>query len=93
MKKLKINAFYLLGFLLVLSSCTSDLDVVPKDDDVFLSEQFFVQPGSYKSGLAGVYGNLSLTGAAGPASSFLEGIDAGTSQFGRCRNMRSSCSW
>ena len=84
MKKLKINAFYLLGFLLVLSSCTSDLDVVPKDDDVFLSEQFFVQPGSYKSGLAGVYGNLSLTGAAGPASSFLEGIDAGTSQFGRC---------
>jgi hypothetical protein len=84
MKKFKINAFYLLGLFLVLSSCTSDLDVVPTDDDVFLSEQFFAQPGSYKSGLAGVYGNLSLTGASGPGSSFLEGVDAGTSQFGRC---------
>lgn len=84
MKKFKINAFYLLGLFLVLNSCTSDLNVVPTDDDVFLSEQFFAQPGSYKSGLAGVYGNLSLTGAAGPATSFLEGIDAGTSQYGRC---------
>jgi starch-binding outer membrane protein, SusD/RagB family len=84
MKKLKINAFYLLGIFLVLSSCASDLDVVPTDDDVFLSEQFFAQPGAYKSGLAGVYGNLSLTGASGPGSSFLEGVDAGTSQFGRC---------
>ena len=84
MKKFKINALYLLGFLFVLNSCTDDLNVVPTDDDVFLSEQFFAQPGSYKSGLAGVYGNLSLTGAAGPATSFLEGIDAGTSQYGRC---------
>ncbi|MBP8157656.1 MAG: RagB/SusD family nutrient uptake outer membrane protein [Flavobacterium sp.] len=84
MKKLRINAFYLLGFFLVLSSCTSDLDVVPTDDDIFLSEQFFAQPGAYKSGLAGVYGNLALTGAGDAGSSFLQGIDAGTSQFGRC---------
>jgi hypothetical protein len=84
MKKLKINAFYLLGFFLVLNSCTSDLDVEPKDDDIFLSEQFFAQPGAYKSGLAGVYGNLSLTGAGDAGSSFLQGIDAGTSQFTRC---------
>ena len=84
MKKLKINAFYLLGLLFVLNSCTSDLDVVPKDDDVFLSEQFFAQPGAYKSGLAGVYGNLALTGAGDAGSSFLQGIDAGTSQFTRC---------
>ena len=84
MKKLKINAFYLLGFFFVLNSCTSDLDVVPKDDDVFLSEQFFAQPGAYKSGLAGVYGNLALTGAGDAGSSFLQGIDAGTSQFTRC---------
>jgi hypothetical protein len=84
MKKLTINAFYLLGLFLVLNSCTGDLDVVPTDDDLFLSEQFFAQPGAYKSGLAGVYGNLSLTGASGPGSSFLVGVDAGTSQFGRC---------
>lgn len=84
MKKLKINALYLLGFILVLNSCTNDLDVEPKDDDIFLSEQFFAQPGAYKSGLAGVYGNLALTGAGDAGSSFLIGIDAGTSQFTRC---------
>ncbi len=81
---MKMNAFYLLGFFLVLTSCTSDLDVKPTDDDIFLSEQFFAQPGAYKSGLAGVYGNLALTGAGDAGSSFLVGIDAGTSQFGRC---------
>lgn len=84
MKKLKISAYYFLGLFLVLNSCTDDLDVVPTDDDVFLSEQFFAQPGSYKSGLAGVYGNLALTGAGDAGSSFLQGIDAGTSQFTRC---------
>ncbi|MEC4004611.1 RagB/SusD family nutrient uptake outer membrane protein [Flavobacterium sp. SUN052] len=84
MKKLKINAFLLLGGLLVLSSCTKDLDVLPKDPTVFLSEDFFAQPGAYKQGLAGVYGNLSLTGTDGAGSSFLQGIDAGTSQYGRC---------
>ncbi|RKS01501.1 MULTISPECIES: RagB/SusD family nutrient uptake outer membrane protein [unclassified Flavobacterium] len=84
MKKLKINAYYLLGFFFVLNSCTDDLNVVPTDDDVFLSEQFFAQPGAYKSGLAGVYGNLALTGAGDAGSSFLQGIDAGTSQFTRC---------
>jgi len=84
MKKLKINAYYFLGLFFVLNSCTDDLNVVPTDDDVFLSEQFFAQPGAYKSGLAGVYGNLALTGAGDAGSSFLQGIDAGTSQFTRC---------
>ncbi|UPT71677.1 MAG: RagB/SusD family nutrient uptake outer membrane protein [Flavobacterium sp. JAD_PAG50586_2] len=84
MKKLKINAIYLLGLFFVLNSCTNDLDVVPQDDDVFLSEDFFAQPNAYKIGLAGVYGNLAVTGYGDAGSSFLEGIDAGTSQFTRC---------
>ena len=84
MKKLKINAFCLLGLFFVLNSCTSDLNVVPKDDDVFLSEAFFAKPDAYVQGLAGVYGNLSLTGTGDAGSSFLEGINAGTSQFARC---------
>lgn len=75
---------FILGLAAVLYSCTDDLNVVPEDDDVFLSEQFFAQPGAYKSALAGVYGNLSLTGADGAGSSFLQGVDAGTSQYGRC---------
>lgn len=84
MKKIKINACLLLGALLGLSSCTKDLDVLPKDPTVLTAENFYAQPGAYKSALAGVYGNLSLTGTDGPGSSSLEGLDAGTSQFGRC---------
>jgi hypothetical protein len=83
MKKFKVYSIYLLG-LLVFNSCTDDLNVVPEDDDVFLSEDYFAQPGAYKGALAGVYGNLSLTGAQDAFSSFLQGIDAGTSQYGRC---------
>jgi hypothetical protein len=41
-------------------------------------------PKGYKQALAGVYGNLSLTGTGDAGSSVLQGIDAGTSQFGRC---------
>lgn len=84
MKKIKFNLLCLLGLTLVLNSCTNDLNVVPKDDDIFTSEAFFAQPGAYKKALAGVYSNFSLTGTGGSGSSSLEGIDAGTSQYGRC---------
>ena len=69
---------------MALSACTSDLDVVPTDDDVHTADQFYSQPGAYKQALTGVYGNLSLTGATGAGSSFLTGVDAGPSHYGRC---------
>ena len=81
---MKINAFVLLGTLLGLSSCTKDLDVLPLDPTVNVGETYFAQPGAYKSALAGVYANLSLTGTDGAGSSSLQGLDAGTSQYGRC---------
>ncbi|MGQ2983289.1 RagB/SusD family nutrient uptake outer membrane protein [Flavobacterium sp.] len=84
MKKFKLNFLYLLGLTLAFSSCTSDLDVESEDDDISTAEDFYKQPGAYKQALAGVYGNLSLTGTGGAGSSFLQGVDAGTSQFGRC---------
>ncbi len=84
MKKMKINAFVLLGALVGLSSCTKDLDVLPKDPTVAVAETFYAQPGAYKNALAGVYANLSLTGTDGAGSSSLQGLDAGTSQYGRC---------
>lgn len=84
MKKLKFNLIWIAAAVVVFQSCTDDLNVVSEDDDVFLSEEFFAQPGSYKQALAGVYGNLSLTGTGDAGSSFLQGIDAGTSQFARC---------
>lgn len=84
MKKIRFNLLYLLGLLFVLNSCTDDLNVTPEDDDIFTADDFYSQPGAYKQALSGVYGNLSLTGTGGAGTSFLQGVDAGTSQYGRC---------
>jgi hypothetical protein len=79
----KINFIYILFALATLQSCTSDLDVVAEDPKILTPEQLFSTPEGYKQALAGVYGNLSLTGTGDAGSSFLQGIDPGTSQFGR----------
>lgn len=86
MKKiLKIEkiAILILVMVVALSSCTKDLDITPQDDQDLLGEEFFANEDSYKRLLAGVYGNLSLTGVDGAGSSNIQGLDAGTSQFGR----------
>lgn len=75
--------YFLLGIIFFFSACTDDLNVLPTDDDEFLSEDFYSNAGSYEQALAGVYGNLSLTGTSGSGSSNIAGIDAGTSQYGR----------
>ena len=72
----------LAGVLLFLVGCTNDLDVEPGDPEAFLDTDFYADPASYRSGLAGVYGNLSLTGTDGAGSSNIQGLDAGTSQYG-----------
>ena len=75
----KINIIYILFAFVALQSCTSDLDVVAEDTKINSPEQLFSTPLGYKQALAGVYGNLSLTGTGDAGSSFLQGIDAGTS--------------
>ena len=80
----KINLIVSLILLVGLQSCTKDMDVVSKDPTVSSEDALFSTPAGYKQALAGVYGNLSLTGTGDAGSSFLVGIDAGTSQFGRC---------
>lgn len=77
------NIYILLSLLFLMTACTGDLDVVPEDDDDFLAEEFYQSPDAYKSALAGIYGNLSLTGTGDAGSSNLSGIDAGTSQYAR----------
>ncbi len=84
MKKIKLNVLFILGSFTLFTSCTDELNVTPKDDDVFLTETYFNSPSSYRNGLGGVYANLSLTGLNGPGTSNISGLDAGTSQFGRC---------
>ena len=81
--KIEKIAILLLVITVALSSCTSDLDITPKDDQDLLGEDFFANESAYKELLAGVYANLSLTGVDGAESSNIDGLDAGTSQFGR----------
>ncbi|NBC57102.1 MAG: RagB/SusD family nutrient uptake outer membrane protein, partial [Bacteroidetes bacterium] len=80
----KLNLIYLFaGLLFLVSSCEDDLNTVPLDDDASTAEDFFSQDNAYKSLLAGVYGNLSLTSAGGAFGSNIDGLDPGTSQYGR----------
>jgi starch-binding outer membrane protein, SusD/RagB family len=83
MKITKFNVIVLFALFMMLPSCESDLEITPEDPRSFLSEEFFATPDAYKKAIAGVYGNLSLTGTNGPDSSNIGGIDAGTSQYGR----------
>lgn len=80
----KLNFIYLLIACAGLFSCEDDMDVISEDPNVLSPEVLFSTPEGYKQALAGVYGNLSLTGTGDAGSSYLQGIDAGTSQFGRC---------
>ncbi len=75
--------FVCLLMVVILTSCTSDLDITPNDDQTVLSDNLFENEAAYKQVLAGIYANLALTGTDGPESSNLKNIDAGTSQFGR----------
>jgi hypothetical protein len=81
--KTKIKLLTAFSVLLFLGACTDDLNVTPQDDNLFLTDDFYSTDASYKQGLSGVYSNLSLTGTDGPGSSFIKGLDAGTSQYGR----------
>lgn len=82
MKKVKL--IYVLLVAIIFQSCNDDLNVVAEDPRILTPENLLSTPAGYKQVLAGVYGNLSLTGTGDAGSSFLQGIDAGTSQFGRC---------
>ncbi|WP_460217744.1 RagB/SusD family nutrient uptake outer membrane protein [Psychroserpens sp. MEBiC05023] len=83
--KNKIKNISVLALLMVFAfvSCTDDLNITPNDDDTLLGEELFEDEGAYRQVIAGVYANLALTGTEGAGNSNIEGIDAGTSQFGR----------
>lgn len=85
MKKYYTKFFTVLTFvgLAFMSSCTDDLNITPEDDQTVLSEELFKDESAYREVLAGVYANLSLTGVDGAGSSNIQGLDAGTSQYGR----------
>ncbi len=84
MKKFNFNLICMLLLFGVTLSCTDEMNVVSEDDDVVSPEVLFSTPQGYKQALAGIYGNLCLTGTGDSGSSILQGIDAGTSNFNRC---------
>ena len=83
MKILRFTNIALITGALFTSACFNDLNVTPGDPNTFLADDFYDSPEAYRQGLAGVYANLSLTGTEGAGSSNIQGLDAGTSQYGR----------
>ncbi|NRT16042.1 hypothetical protein HNP99_002404 [Flavobacterium sp. 28A] len=72
---------FIMGVSMALSSCTSDLDVTPGDDDEFLSETFFQDPASYKQVLAKLYAGLYVGGNDGDGAADIAGIGGDFSSY------------
>jgi len=82
MKKIINISLAIAGFLLILSSCTKDLNTIPIDEDVVTSKVVFDNPDAYKQVLAKLYAGLAVTGQEGPAGNpDISGIDEGFSQY------------
>ncbi len=82
--KINFKIVVLLGIFAFISSCTDDLNVTPEDDDTFLADDFYADSNSYIQALAGIYGNLTLTGSGDAGSTNIFGLDPGTSNYSRC---------
>jgi hypothetical protein len=80
-KKISFLFLVILGLNLAFTSCTSDLDVIPEDDDEFLSEDFFKSPDSYKQVLAKLYAGMYVGGNDGDASPDISGIGGDFSSY------------
>lgn len=72
---------FILGLNMALTSCTSDLDVTPDDDDEFLSEDFFKDPASYKQVLAKLYAGLYVGGNDGDGRPDISGLGGDFSSY------------
>lgn len=82
MKKI-INIFLVFaGLIIMISSCTKDLDTIPLDKDVTTAANVFDDPAAYKEVLAKLYAGLAVSGQDGPAGNpDISGIDEGFGQY------------
>jgi len=74
----------LFSIVFLFNSCS--LDLAPKDNNQFSSEQFYSNPASYRQYLAKIYAGLAVTGQTGPAGesdlgSGAGAVDEGFSQY------------
>ncbi len=81
-KKKTLMGLLLLAIALMVS-CEDELDQDPQDDDAFTVEDFYEQDSAYIKALGGVYANLNVPSPGGAFSSNIQGLDAGTSTYGR----------
>src|SRR5688572_15882812 len=82
MKKSILHISIALLALVLIQSCTKDLNLTPTND--VTSETVYSTPAGYKQVLAKVYGAFALTGNQGPAGNGdVQGIDEGFSDFYR----------
>src|SRR5690606_21109838 len=72
----------LIGTLLSLPACFSDLDTVPLDPDEVTANVVYDDPTSYRRVLAKLYAGLAVSGQQGPAGQpDISGIDEGFGQY------------
>ncbi len=72
----------IIGFGIVFTNCTGDLDTTPLDEDVITSNVVYDDANSYRQVLAKLYAGLAVSGQQGPAGqSDIEGIDEGFGQY------------
>ena len=80
MKRYLVNSWVVMAAVLLLASCTKDLDRTPPYGNT--SASLYSTLAGYKSVLAKVYAGLSLTGNSGPdGSGDIAGIDEGFSSY------------
>jgi len=80
-KYLKILIIFVSG-ILIISSCTKDLDTIPLDPDVTTAATVFEDPAAYEQVLAKLYAGLAVSGQQGPAGNAdISGIDEGFGQY------------
>ena len=72
---------FILGLNMTFTSCTSDLDVTPRDKNEFLSEDFFKDPTSYKQVLAKLYAGLYVGGNDGDGKPDISGLGGDFSSY------------
>ncbi|MGZ9735104.1 RagB/SusD family nutrient uptake outer membrane protein [Flavobacterium sp. GNP002] len=80
-KKTAYLLLMILGLNIAFTSCTDDLNVTPKDDDEFLTDDFFKNPASYKQVLAKLYAGLYVGGNDGDGQGDISGIGGDFSSY------------
>lgn len=74
---MKKNLYIAATVAIVLTACTSDLDVTPLDPTVSTANRVYADSANYEKALAKIYSVWALSGQDGAGGSDISGLDAG----------------